>query len=91
MDTGNTMSVLILRMAGAGIVAALIAFVPLLQPITHAVWMLFDLVARDALAASNVGWLEGFVISSMPYLFVGSVLLSIGYSAVFAVERFFSR
>ena len=85
------MEVQALRWAGAGVVAALIAFVPPLQPITRAVWMLFDLVARDALAASNVGWLEGFVISSMPYLFVGSVLLWIGYSAVFAVERFFSR
>ena len=85
------MAIQALRLAGAGVVAALIAFVPPLQPITHVVWMLFNLVARDAIAASNVGWLEGFVVSSMPYLFVGSVLLSIGYSTVFAAERFFSR
>lgn len=85
------MGIQALRLAGAGVVATFIAFVPPLQQITRAVWMLFDLLARDAIAASNVGWLDGFVSSSMPYLFVGSVLLWIGYSAVFAAERFFSR
>ena len=86
MDTGNTMSVLILRMAGAGIVAALIAFVPPLSLIVQVIWTIFHVIAADTLAATNTGGLEGFVISSMPHLFVGSVLLSIGYTVVAAVE-----
>lgn len=85
------MHVQALRFLGASIVAAMIAVVPILREITYAVWSIFDAIARDSLAASSLGGLESFVISSMPYLFVGSVLLWIGYSAVFAVERFFSR
>ena len=81
----------ILRLLGASIVGTMIAVVPILREITYAVWSIFDAIARDSLAASSLGGLEGFVISSMPYLFVGAVLLSIGYSTVFTVERFFSR
>ena len=85
------MAIQALRLAGAGIVAALIAFVPPLSLIVQVVWTIFHVIAADTLAATNTGGLEGFVISSMPHLFVGSVLLSIGYSTVFAAERFFSR
>ena len=40
------MAIQALRLAGAGVVAALIAFVPPLQPITHVVWMLFTIWLR---------------------------------------------
>lgn len=76
----------ILRLLGASIGSALIAVVPVLREITYAVWSIFDAIARDSLAASSLGGLESFVIVTMPYLLVGSILLSLGYSAVIAVE-----
>ncbi len=81
------MGVLVLRMVGAVVVAALIAFVPPLSLIVQVIWTLFHVVAGDAVAVADPGMLESVVILSVPYVFVVSVLLSIGYTIVAAVER----
>ena len=74
------------RTVGAIAFGALILFVPPFSLIVQAFWSLFDAVARDTLAASDAGLLEGFVISSMPYVVVGLGLLCLGYTAVIAIE-----